>query len=123
MQCISVFLDVIKIADYRGNGLGIFRNMSGPEVERKEKDLTRIFKSNGLSITVKTNLKVADFLDIHFERVQDIYQPYKKLNDELLHINKNSTHPPTIIKQVPKAVSKRISDISSSKETYDQNIS
>ena len=72
---------------------------------------------------VETNLKVADFLDIHFERVQDIYQSYKKLNDELSHINKNSTHPPTIIKQVPKAVSKRISDISSSKETYDQNIS
>ena len=52
----------------RDNGLGIFRNMSGPEVERKKKDLIRIFKSNGLSITVKTNLKVADFLDIHSEK-------------------------------------------------------
>ena len=51
---------------YRDDGLGIFRNMSGPEVERKKKDLIRIFKSNGLSITVKTNL--TDFLDIHFEK-------------------------------------------------------
>ena len=41
--------------------------MSGPEVERKRKDLIRIFKSNGLSITVKTNLKVAGFFDIHSE--------------------------------------------------------
>ena len=32
---------------------------------------------------VETNLKVADFLDIHFERVQDIYQPYKKPSDNL----------------------------------------
>ena len=75
-----------------------------------------------MSITVKTNQKVAHFLDIHFEIVQGIYQPYKKGNDEPLYINKNSNHPPTVIKQIPKAISKRISDISSSKEIYDQNI-
>ena len=75
-----------------------------------------------MSITVKTNQKVAHFLDIHFEIVQSIYQPYKKGNVEPLYINKNSNHPPTVIKQIPKAISKRISDISSSKEIYDQNI-
>ena len=107
---------------YRDVGLGIFRYMSVPEVERKKKDLIRIFKSNGLSITVKTNLKVADFLDIHFEIIQGIYQPYKKSNDEPLDINKNFHHPPTVIKQIPKAISQRISDISWSKEIYDQNI-
>ena len=58
--------------------------MSGPELDRKEKDLIRISKNNGLSITVKTNLKVANFLDIHFEIVQYIYQPYKKPNDKPL---------------------------------------
>ena len=76
-----------------------------------------------MSITIKTILKVADFLDIHFEIVQDIYQPYKKPNDEPLYINKNSNHPSTVIKQIPKAISKQMSDISSSKEIYDQNIS
>ena len=39
------------------DGLGIFKNMSWPEVERKKKELVRIFKNNGLSINVKTNLK------------------------------------------------------------------
>ena len=86
-----------NIGLYRDHGLGIFRNMSGPEVERKKKDLIRIFKINGLSITVKTNLKIADFLDIHFEIVQDIYLTYKKQNYEPLYINKNSNHPPTVI--------------------------
>ena len=57
-------------------GLGMFKNVSGPEVERKKKYLIRIFKSNGLSITVKTNRKVADFLHIYFEIIQGIYQPY-----------------------------------------------
>ena len=41
--------------------------MSGPEVEQKEKELVKIFKKIGLSINVKTNLKTAYFLDIHFD--------------------------------------------------------
>ena len=110
-----------NIGFYRDDGLGIFRNISGPEVERRKKDLLRIFKGNGLSITVKINLKI-DFLHIHFEIVQDIHQPFKKPNNEPLYINKNSNHPQTVIKQIPKAISKRISDISSSEEIYDQNI-
>ena len=60
----------------KDDGLGMFNNVSGPDVERKKKYLIRIFKSNGLSITVKTNRKVADFLHIYFEIIQDIYQPY-----------------------------------------------
>ena len=76
-----------------------------------------------MSITVKTNLKVNNFLDIHFEIIDNIYQPHKKPNDEPLYINKNSNHPPTVTKQIPKVISKRISDISLSKEMYDQNIS
>ena len=107
---------------YREDGLGIFRYMSVPEVERKKKDLIRIFKSNGSSIKFKKNLKVADFLDIYFEIVQGIYQSYKKSNDKPLYINKNSHHPQIVIKQIPKATSKRISDISWSKEIYDQKI-
>ena len=66
---------------YRDDGLSIFKNMSGPEAERKKKELVKIFKDNGLSITEKTSLKTADFPDIHFDLVKEIYQPYKKPND------------------------------------------
>ena len=55
---------------YRDNGLDIFKDMSGPEVERNKKELVKIFKNNGLSITVKTKLKTADFLDVHFDFVK-----------------------------------------------------
>ena len=94
----------LHIGLYRDEGLGIFKNTSPPEAERKKKDLIRIFKSHGLSITVKTNQKVADFLDIHFEIIQDIYLPYKKRKDGTLYINKNFNHPPTVIKLIPKAI-------------------
>ena len=118
-------IDIIPKEDlglYRDDGLGTVNNLSGPEKERIKKQIVRIFKINGLNITIKTNLKTADFLDVHFDLIQDIYKPYKKPNDDPLYINKNSNHPPTIIKQIPKAIAKRISDISSNKEIYDQNI-
>ena len=55
---------------YRDDGLGKFKNMSRPEVEREKKELVEIFKNNGLSIIVKTNIKTADLLDIHFDLVK-----------------------------------------------------
>ena len=63
---------------YRDNCLGIFKNMAGPEVERKkEKRTCEDILKNGLSITAKTNLKTADRLDVHFDLVKEIYQPYE----------------------------------------------
>ena len=47
--------------------------MSRPKIERNKKELVKIFKSNGLSITVKSNLKTANYLDIHFDLVKEIY--------------------------------------------------
>ena len=44
--------------------------VSEPEVERKKKDYFKILKNNGLSITVKSNLKIACFLDMHFDLVK-----------------------------------------------------
>ena len=42
---------------YCDAGLGILRNSSGPEIERKRKQIIQIFKSCGLNTTVKTNLE------------------------------------------------------------------
>ena len=107
---------------YRDDSLGVFKNMSEPKVERKKKELVKIFNNNWLSITVKTNLKTVDSLDIHFDLVKEIYQPYKKPNDDPLHINKKSNHPPLILQQFLKSISKRISEISSNKRIFNQSI-
>ena len=87
---------------YRDDGLGIFKNTSWPEVKKKEKTTCEIFKNKVLSITVKANLKTADFLDIHFDLVKEFYH----------YINKNSNHTLPILQQLPKSISKRISEIS-----------
>ena len=49
---------------YRDNGLGILRNTSGPEADRKRKSIIKIFKECGLSITCEVNKKIVDFLDV-----------------------------------------------------------
>ena len=63
-------IDIIPKEDlglYRDDGLGTVNNLSGPEKERIKKQIVRIFKINGLNITIKTNLKTADFLDVHLQ--------------------------------------------------------
>ena len=104
---------------YRDDGLGILRNSSGPEIERKRKQIIQIFKSCGLNITVKTNLKTADFLDVRLDLVNNTYQPYRKPNSETIYINKQSNHPPNILKELPKSVNKRIADISCNQDIFD----
>ena len=51
---------------YRDDGLGILRNTSGPEADRKRKSIIKIFKECGLCITCKVNKKILDFLDFQF---------------------------------------------------------
>ena len=103
---------------YRDDGLGIFRNLSRPNIERKKKEIIKIFKSFGLSITVTTNVTSANYLDVNFDLTKDIYKPYKKPNDKPVYINRHSDHPPNIVRQIPLSVSSRISNISSNQSIF-----
>ena len=46
------------------------------------------------------------------------YQPYTKEDNQLLYINTSSNHPPSIIKQFPTSISRRLSDNSSIEEIF-----
>ena len=74
---------------YRVDGLGILRNTSQPEADRKRKNIIKIFKECGLSITCQINKKIA-FLDVRFNLNDQTYEPYRKPNNEPLYINKQS---------------------------------
>ena len=101
------------------DGLGILRNSSGPEIERKGKQIIQIFKSCGLNITVRTNLKTVDFFDIRLDLINNTYQPYRKPNSEAVYINKHSNHLSNILKELLKAINKRITDISCNQDIFD----
>ena len=93
---------------YCNDGLGIMKKMSGPEIERKRKRMIKIFKDCGLNITIKTKLTAVDFLDIHLNLRDNTYQPYRKPSSEPIYISKSSNHPKNIIKDLPKAIRKRL---------------
>ena len=65
-----------------------------------------------MSITVDTNLVETDFLDVTFNLSTPKYYPYNKANNAPLYIYANSNHPFSIVKQLPKMVNKRMSDLS-----------
>ena len=99
---------------YRDDGLGNFKNISILEIERKKKAIIKAFIKCGFSIVVDTNLKT---VDVSLDVDKNICKPYQKPN-----INKNSNHPPNILKQLPKSVVKRISETLSSEKIFNKSI-
>ena len=51
--------------------------------------------------------------------INNTYQPYRKPNSETVYINKQSNHPPNILKDLPKAINKQITDTSCNQDIYD----
>ena len=73
-------------------------------------------------ITIQCNLKTVDFLDVTFDLDNNAYKPFRKENNKPIYINKHSNHPPSIPKQLPKSIEKRISETSSNKDIFDESI-
>ena len=76
------------------------------------KNIITLFKNEGLGITIDTNLTETDFLDVTFNLATGKFFPYRKPNNIPLYINVKSNHPPSIIKDLPKMINKRLSDFS-----------
>ena len=108
-----------SIGLYRDDGLAVNR-CSGCDAERAKKGIIRHFRSLGLKITIETNLKAANFLDLTLDLKSGKYYPFRKPGDTPVYVHKMSNHPPSILENIPAAVSRRITDISSDKAAYDQ---
>ena len=48
-----------------------------------------------------------------------IFKPYMKPNNKIQYINKDSNHPPSILKNIPAAVNRRLCSISSNEAVFD----
>ena len=70
-------------------------------------------------IAVKTNIKIVGSLYVPLELVNNTYQPYWKPNSETVYINKDSNHPPNVLKELPNAINKRITDILCNQDIFD----
>ena len=84
--------------------------------------MCKIFKQQGLSITIEANHKVVNFLDVNLDLNTGIYKPYMKPNDSPVYVDKNSNHPPSIIRNIPAAVNKRLCKISANENVFSEAI-
>ena len=85
----------------------------------KKKNVVKTFKDCGLNITIEANLNTVNYLDVTFDLRKDTYLPYRKPDNPPVYINNCSNHPPTVIKQLTKSISKRLSDLSSNEEIFE----
>ena len=103
---------------YRDDGLIIVKNANGHTLDSLRKKIIRIFKNEGLKITIEANLTTTNFLDVTLDLNSGKYSPYRKPNDKPIYVNIKSNHPPTILKQIPSMISTRISKLSCDKDEF-----
>ena len=101
-----------NIGLYRDDGLAAFRNMGPRTADKIKKQFIDTFKEYGLKITIESNLKIVNYLDITLDLSNGKYYPYRKHGNPPQYVNAKSNHPPQIIKQLPASISKRIARLS-----------
>ena len=102
---------------FRDDGLGV-SSATPRQIDQIKKKICEVYKKHGLSITVDANKKVVQFLDVEFNLENETYQPFIKPNDVPLYVHQLSNHPPSVLKNIPVAVNRRISALSSSEEIF-----
>ena len=114
--------NIVKKEDlglYRDDGLLSLKHNNGGIAERLKQKIIQSFKEIGFDIEININLITVDFLDVTLDLLSDSYRPYKKPNDKLLYIHKESNHPRNILKHLPISINKRLNQNSSNKNIFD----
>ena len=77
-----------------------------------------IFANNNLKITVDANKKVVNFLDVTLDLNTGKFKPYSKPSTTPLYVHSQSNHPPNILRNIPVAINRRLSSVSSDHEVF-----
>lgn len=120
LKKLTNIVNIDSIGLYRDDGLAVVKNTNGPRMERIRKDIAKAFKDEELSITIETNLLATDFLDVSFDLPTGKYFPYRKPNNTILYVNKQSNHPPTILKELPTSINQRLINLSYDKTEFNK---
>ena len=110
-----------RLGLYRDDGLAAVQG-NGQDVERVRKKLSKLFQEEGLKITSECNITVVDYLDVVLDLQNNSYKPFTKVNANTKYVSLQSNHPPAILANIPDAISRRLSSVSSSKEMFDSEV-
>lgn len=102
---------------YRDDGLAAAHG-TPRQIENIKKDVCKIFRKNGLNITIEANKKTTNFLDVTLDLPSGSHKPYSKPDNVLQYVDVKSNHPPSVIKAIPNGINKRLSEISSDEQLF-----
>ena len=102
----------IELGCYKDDGLAISK-LTKKQTEALKKKMCATFRKFGWEITIEANKKSVQFLDVEFNLENNTYKPYIKPGDIPLYVNAKSNHPPSVLKNIPEAVNRRLSNLSS----------
>ena len=106
-----------ELGKFRDDGLGA-SDARPRQVEKIKKKICEVYNKHGLQITVEANKKVVQFLDVELNLNEETFKPYIKQNDTPLYVNVSSNHPPSITRNIPEAVNRRLSALSSNEQMF-----
>ena len=122
LEKISEICNEGDIGLYRDDGLAIFRNKSGTQLEKIKTKLKRLFKEYDVEITAESNQKIVNYLGKTLNLKDGTFRPYHKAGDQMQYIHTESNHPSNIVKYIPASIETRQSNLSSTEKIFKESI-
>ena len=124
-ELVGLYL-LSKLTPVVGNDIGLYRddglaalNKTPREIENIKKYICQTFNEHNLKLTIEANKKTVNFLDVTLDLNSSTYKPYTKPGNVIQYVNRESNHPPSVLRSIPEAINKRLSNISSDKHSFD----
>lgn len=109
----------IDIGLYRDDGLSVI-NQTPQKIKKIKKEICKIFAQNNLRITIEANKKIVNFLDVTLDLTTGRFKPFSKPATTPLYVHSKSNHPPSIIRNIPEAINKRLSEIFCDEDAFNE---
>ena len=81
-----------------------------------------MFRDHDLELAIQCNRKLVNFLNVTLSLENSTHRPYLKDNNKINYVNTKSNHPASIIKQMPKSIELRLSQLSPNKEIFKNSV-
>ena len=101
-----------------GNKVGLYRDdrlaalVATPrQIENIKKHICKTFRDNNLRLTIEANKKFVNYLDVTLDLRTGCYKPYTKPNNTPQYLHRDSNHPPSILRNIPGRINRRLSNI------------
>ena len=123
--CELVGLYLLSELEHIGVNLGIYRDDALGEtdktphaIDQTKKKIKGIFLKHKLKITIEVNKTNVDFLDVTLDLQTGKYKPYTKPGNTPQYVHSQSNHPPTVLRNIPDGINKRLCAISSDETVF-----